>query len=149
MALSLKQTKTGSLCLVLLKGLWSNVCSACMALLSGRRAEELSWALSTLSFARARPVPAMSWCPPWLARSPAALNCPRACFLPPFSAPSSGLATASDQERGKLKMSLTGVFDTLTSTSGDSENRARIKDDFPTLLRPMKHTCNRRGRESI
>lgn len=44
-------------------------------------------------------------------------------------------------------MSHTGVLDTLTSTSGDSENKARIKDDFPTLLRPMKHTCRRRGRE--
>lgn len=34
----------------------------------------------------------------------------------------------------------TGFFETLTSTSGASENKAFIKEDFPTLLRPMKHT---------
>lgn len=35
---------------------------------------------------------------------------------------------------------LTGVLETLTSTSGVRENRALMRDDFPTLLLPMKHT---------
>lgn len=36
---------------------------------------------------------------------------------------------------------LTGVLETRTSTSGARENRARMREDLPTLLLPMKHTC--------
>lgn len=35
---------------------------------------------------------------------------------------------------------LTGVLEILTSTPGLRENRHLISDDFPTLLRPIKHT---------
>lgn len=35
---------------------------------------------------------------------------------------------------------LTGVLETLTSTSGVSENRHLMRDDLPTLLLPIKHT---------
>lgn len=35
---------------------------------------------------------------------------------------------------------LTGVLETLTSTSGVRENRALMRDDLPTLLLPIKHT---------
>ena len=35
---------------------------------------------------------------------------------------------------------LTGVLETLTSTSGVSENRPLMRDDLPTLLLPIKHT---------
>lgn len=34
----------------------------------------------------------------------------------------------------------TGFLETLTSTSGARANKAFIREDFPTLLLPIKHT---------
>lgn len=43
-----------------------------------------------------------------------------------------------------LQMPLTGCFETLTSVSGANENKAFIKEDFPTLLLPRKQTCKKK-----